>query len=57
MFTWMVASKGANRLAAVYLAVALIAFCLALGTWIVGAANHSAAGQTTLELHITRYSG
>ena len=57
MFTWVVASKGTHRLATVYLVVALVAFLLAVTTWAVGAAHHAAAGQTTLELHITRYSG
>ena len=57
MFTWVVASRGVNRLATVYLVIAAVAFVLALTTWAVGAAHHSAAGQTTLELHITRYSG
>ena len=55
MFTWVVASKGHNRLAAVYLAIAMLLFLLALGTWAVGAAHSHAAGQTTLELHITTY--
>jgi hypothetical protein len=57
MFTWVVASKGTHRLATVYLVVALVAFLLAVTTWAVGATHHAAAGQTTLELHITRYAG
>ena len=57
MFTWVVASRGTHRLATVYLVVALVAFLLAVTTWAVGVAHHSAAGQTILELHITRYSG
>jgi hypothetical protein len=56
MFTWVVASKGHSRLAAVYLAIALVAFLLALGIWAVDA-SHGHAAQTTLELHITRYGG
>ncbi|MCU1448735.1 MAG: hypothetical protein JWP02_905 [Acidimicrobiales bacterium] len=57
MFTWVMASKGTHRLATVYLVVACVAFLLAVSTWMLGAAHHSAAGQTTLELHITRYAG
>jgi hypothetical protein len=57
MFTWVMASKGHSRLAAVYLVIAALLFMLALGTWAVGAAHSHAAGQTTLELHITRYGG
>lgn len=57
MFTWVVASKGNTRLAAVYLVIAALLFLLAFGTWAVGAAHSHAAGQATLELHITRYGG
>ena len=57
MFTWVVASKGHNRLALVYLVIAALAFMLALGTWAIGAAHSHGAGQATLELHITRYGG
>ena len=55
MFTWVLASKSHNRLAAVYLVIAAVLFLLALGTWAVGAAHSRAAGQQTLELHITNY--
>jgi len=55
MLTWVVASKGHNRLAAVYLVIAAVLFLLAIGTWAVGAAHSHAAAQTTLELHITNY--
>jgi hypothetical protein len=57
MFTWLVASRGTYRLANVYLVIAAVAFLFAISAGVVGAANHSAAGQTTLELHITRYAG
>jgi hypothetical protein len=56
MLTWMLASRGTNRLVAFYLAVAFVAAVTVLATYVVVAARHnSAAASSTLELHITQF--
>ena len=57
MFAWVVAAGGVKRLAAVYLILAAVLFLFAVATWATGAVHHSATGQETLQLHITRYAG
>jgi len=57
MLTWLLASRGITRLAATYLVLAAVALVVAVGTFAVSAQHGTAAGQATLQLHITRYHG
>ena len=57
MLTWLLASRGTNRLAALYFAVAGVALLVAASTWVLVTAQHNAAASNTLQLNITRYRG
>ena len=45
MLTWLLASRGTNRLATLYLAVAGVALLVAASTWVLVTAQHNAAAR------------
>jgi hypothetical protein len=57
MFAWLFGRRGMTQLVITYFVLAVVALTIAVCSFAVSAQRSNAAGEETLQLHITRYDG